>query len=72
MNLTLRIAGHLDGRWADWFDGLVMHHLPDGSTELTGWVIDQAALYGVLTRARDLGLTLLTVSVEPVGSTDTD
>jgi len=72
MNLTVRIAGHLDGRWSDWFDGLDIRHLPDGSTELSGWVIDQAALYGILTRARDLGLILLTVSVEPAGSTDTN
>ena len=72
MNLTIRIAGHLDSCWADWFDGLGMHHLSDGSTELSGWVIDQAALYGLLTRARDLGLTLLTVSVKPAGSTDID
>ena len=72
MNITIRIAGHLDRRWSDWFDRLDIHHLPDGSTELSGWVIDQAALYGLLIRARDLGLTLLTVSVELVGSTDTD
>jgi hypothetical protein len=70
MILTIRIAGHLDSRWLDWFDGLNMHHLPDGNTELSGSVTDQAALYGLLTRARDLGLTLLTVSVETVDSND--
>jgi hypothetical protein len=68
MLLTIRIAGHLDSRWSDWFDGLNMHHLPDGSTQLSGLVADQAALYGLLTRARDLGLTLLTVSVETADS----
>ena len=72
MFLNLRIAGHLDQKWSDWFEGLDMRHLPDGSTELSGWVIDQAALYGLLTRARDLGLTLLAISVETTAFTDTD
>jgi hypothetical protein len=64
MILTLRIAGHLDSRWLDWFDELELRHLPDGSTELSGLVVDQAALYGLLTRARDLGMTLLKVSAK--------
>ena len=67
MILTIRIAGHLDSRWLDWFDGMEMRHLPDGSTEFSGSVVDQAALYGLLNRARDLGLTLLTVSVATAG-----
>lgn len=62
--LIMRIAGQLDPHWLDWFDGLEMRHLPDGSTELSGSVVDQAALYGLLNRARDLGLTLLSVVVE--------
>lgn len=65
MFLTMHLAGHLDRRWQDWFEGLEMRHLPDGSTELSGTVGDQAALYGLLNRARDLGLTMLAVSVEP-------
>jgi hypothetical protein len=64
VTLTLRIAGHLQPRWQEWFAGLTMHHLPDGSTELSGRVADQAALYGLLNRARDLGLTLLSVVAE--------
>lgn len=47
-----------------------MRHLLDGTTELSGSVIDQAALYGLLQRAQDLGLTLLTVSVQPESSGD--
>jgi hypothetical protein len=70
VKITLRIAGHMDQRWADWFEGLALHHLPDGSTELSGQVIDQTALYGLLSRARDLGMTLLTVSVETAGNDD--
>jgi hypothetical protein len=71
MFLIMHIAGHLDTRWSDWFEGLEMRHLPEGSTELSGPVIDQAALYGLLNRARDLGLTLLTVSVEPAAPNET-
>lgn len=70
MTITIHIAGHLDSRWSDWFDGLDMRHLLDGTTELSGSVIDQAALYGLLQRAQDLGLTLLTVSVKPESSGD--
>lgn len=65
MYLRLCVAGHLDAGWAEWFEGLELHHLADGSTQLSGFVRDQAALYGFLNRARDLGLTMLSVSVEP-------
>lgn len=65
MFLNIRIAGHLDARWSEWFEGLDMKQLSDGSTEITGSVVDQAALYGLLQRAQDLGLTLLEVSVTP-------
>lgn len=58
------IAEHLDSQWLDWFDGMALRHLPDGSTELSGPVVDQAALYGLLNRPRDLGLTLLTLSLK--------
>lgn len=64
MYLNVRIAGHLDARWSEWFEGLEMQLLEDGSTQITGWVVDQAALYGLLQRAQDLGLTLLAVSVQ--------
>ena len=72
MLLNLRIAGHLDQKWSDWFEGLEMRHLPDGSTEISGPVIDQTALYGLLNRARDLGLTLLAVSAETAVHDDKD
>jgi hypothetical protein len=62
--LTIRIAEHLDLNWSDWFEGLNIHHLPDGNTELSGPVVDQAALYGLLNRARDLGLTLVAISLQ--------
>jgi hypothetical protein len=57
----IRIKGHLDPNWATEFEGLSLHHLEDGTTLLHGPVADQAALHGILTRLRDLGLPLLTV-----------
>jgi len=63
----IRIKGHLDARSADWLEGLSMTLHPDGETILWGPVADQAALYGLLLRLRDLGITLLSVNdVEPM------
>ena len=64
VTLTIRLEGHAHPRWQAWFAGLAMRHLPDGSTELSGQVVDQAALFGVLNRVRDLGVTLLSVVAE--------
>ena len=66
----IRVGGHLDDRWTQWFEGLVIHLQEDGTTVLVGPVVDQAALHGVIIRIRDLGLPLLSVSrvVEPNGS----
>ena len=62
----IRIKGHLDNRWADRFDGLTITLENNGETQLTGPVVDQAALYGLLRKVRDLGLPLLAViKVEP-------
>lgn len=58
----IRIAGHLDDRWQDWFDGLSITLEADGTTLLFGPVPDQPALYGILSRARDLGLPLVSVN----------
>jgi hypothetical protein len=57
----IRIKGHLGARWADWFDGLTLTHDSDGTTLLSGSVVDQAALHGVLGKVRDLGLPLIAV-----------
>jgi hypothetical protein len=58
----IRVRGHLDARWAAWFDGLCLTHQGDGTTLLQGPVVDQAALHGVLGTVRDLGLPLIAVS----------
>ena len=62
----IRLKGHLDARWADRFEGLSFTHASDGTTILAGPVVDQAALYSVLRKVRDLGLPLLSViQVDP-------
>ena len=57
----IRIKGHLDLVWSDWFGGLTISHQENGVTLLTGQVTDQAALHGILGRVRDLGLPLISV-----------
>jgi len=57
----IRVQGHLDQSWSAWFDNLTILHDADGSTTLVGPVADQAALYGLINKARDLGLTLRAV-----------
>ena len=75
----IRLKGHLDDKWADWFEGLTITRADNGETLLRGPVVDQAALHGVLRKVRDLGLPLLSViQVErkqangPDGNTGTD
>jgi hypothetical protein len=58
----IRVHGHIDDRWSDWFDGLTIERQADGTTLMAGTIADQAALHGVLARIRDLGLPLLDVS----------
>jgi hypothetical protein len=60
-NYRIRVNGHLDDRWADWFGGLDLQSQDDGTTLLVGPVVDQAALHGVLACIRDLALPLLAV-----------
>ena len=58
----IRIKGHLDSRWADWFDGLRLTNESDGTTIISGPVADQAALHGLLQKVRDVGLPLVSVT----------
>lgn len=62
MVYQIRIQGHLGPHWAGWFEGLTVT-LEDGDTLLTGPVIDQAALYGLLKKVRDLSMPLLSVNL---------
>ncbi len=62
MRYVIRVKGHLDTFWQDWFDNLLITHERDGTTLLSGQIRDQAALYGILIKMRDLGLTLLELS----------
>jgi hypothetical protein len=58
----VRVTGHLDTRWASWFDGFSLAHAGDGTTVLTGFIVDQAALHGVLRRLGDVGLPIVSVT----------
>jgi hypothetical protein len=62
----IRIKGHLGPQWTDWFEGLIITQEENGDTLLTGPVVDQAALHGLLKKVRDLGMPLTSVTrVEP-------
>jgi hypothetical protein len=66
----IRLDGHLGIQWSDWFDGLTITLEDDGQTLLTGSVVDQAALHGLLKKVRDLGLPLLSVTRVESGQAD--
>ena len=62
----IRVRGHLSDTWAEWFDELAIENLPNGESLLSGPVADKAALHGLLTKIRDLNLTLVAVAlIEP-------
>ena len=66
----IRLRGHLDDRWAEWFEGLAITLEESGDTLITGPVIDQAALHGLLKKVRDLGLPLVSVRTLEHGQGD--
>lgn len=74
MRYSIRIKGHLDPCWQDWFEGLTIVHEDEGTSRLTGSLRDQAALHGVLAKIRALDLTLLALetgeAIAPSGSGD--
>jgi hypothetical protein len=67
----IHIKGHLDDRWTDWFEGLTITLEENGDTLLTGPVVDQAALHGLLKKVRDLGMPLVSVGPVEHGPTTT-
>ena len=70
MIYQIRIQGHLGAEWTDWFEGLTITLQDNGETLLTGSVVDQAALYGLLRKVRDLGMPLLSVNRVYPGQAD--
>jgi len=63
LRAEIRVKGQIDEHWSDWFEGLTVTHTDRDETVLTGLVVDQSALYGLLAKLRDLGLSLLSVSI---------
>lgn len=70
MVYQIRIAGHLDSRWVEWFEGLDITLEDNGNTLLTSSMIDQAALYGLIKKVRDLGIPLISVNRVAPGQVD--
>lgn len=64
LKIQIHIKGQIHKKWSEWFDGLTVNHSDYDDTLLSGLVADSAALYGILSRLRDLGLHLLSVSSE--------
>lgn len=66
-SVEIRIKGHIDEDWSEWFEGFVITHNERDETVLSGTVADQAALYGLLAKLRDLGLPLVSVKHSGAG-----
>jgi len=71
MVYQIKIKGHLDQQWTDWFDGMTIILEDDGNTLLTGQVVDQAALHGLLKKVRDLGMPLVSLNRIKPGQANT-
>src|SRR5687768_13989670 len=63
----IRVQGRLESRWAAWFDGMTLTPEADGTTTIHGPVVDQAALHGLLSKLRDIGLPLVSIAQPPPG-----
>ena len=70
MKCHIRIQGHLNPSWQEWFEGLAMVQEQEGTTFFLGFLADQAVLYGILAKMRRLGLTLLSLETSEVFSPD--
>jgi hypothetical protein len=70
LDYQIRIKGHLSAQWTDWFGGMTITLEANGDTLLSGLVLDQAALHGLLRKVRDLGMPLVSVNCVALGQTD--
>ena len=70
MHCRIRIKGHLDPSWQEWFEGLEIVHEVEGTSKLSGALRDQAALHGVLAKMRGLGLAVLALETSEVSSAE--
>ena len=61
-HVVIRIKGHLDENWAEWFDGFTITHKEQDETILAGTIKDQADLYGLIAKLRDLGVKLVSIN----------
>ena len=66
LNVEIKVKGRIDPQWSEWFDSLTITHLEPDQSKLTGTMVDQAALYGILSKLRNLSLALISVSVDSV------
>ena len=66
----IRVEGHLDDAWSDWFGGMTLKQMPDGTTTLTGPVADQSALHGLLLKLHNMSLILIACDRTPSSSRD--
>jgi hypothetical protein len=64
--IEIRVKGQINQQWSEWFGGLTINYSDPGETTLTGLVHDQAALYGIISRLRDLGLQLTSVNSDEI------
>lgn len=67
----IRVKGHLSPDWSNWFEGMTITNEPLGNAVLSGTLVDDAALYGVLMKMRDTGLTVLALKRDSVQEVDT-
>jgi hypothetical protein len=63
VNYQIKVKGHVDDKWSDWFNGLTISHQEDGTTMLYGPLLDQTALHSVLNKIRDMNLPLILVQL---------
>jgi hypothetical protein len=71
LSVEIHLKGHIQKKWSEWFGGLAIDHSDPDETILSGFVPDQAALYGIISRLRDLGLQLVSLSSQEVQAANT-